>query len=111
MVQINVYFKKMQSSEAVEAAARSKTIREVRRFLSDPVTVDITFEVTNHKHRVHCHIHKGHEYNETFDEATDDMYTTIDVITRKIQTSLARYHRLKNKIDHFGAKNLNEVST
>lgn len=94
-MQIQVTFRHVDPSEAVKDYAREK-VGKLEKHLDGPVEAIITLSVEKHRHHADItliasglKIHGG--------ETTGDLYSSIDLVTDKLEKQIRRYRdKLKN---------------
>jgi len=106
-MQLSVTFRHMDSTDALKEYARDK-VERIRKYFPDPISAHVTLSTERgyqHAADVLIQLHngltiKGHE-------ATEDMYSSIDLVMAKIERQVRRY---KEKLrSHQGQQHLGEI--
>jgi len=89
---LQVTFKNMDSSEALEQYARQKIEDVLQKFMSaGPTNVQITFHISNLEHIAHCDLHLGSKgRNISIDATAESMYASVDKLVDKLQRQLRK---------------------
>lgn len=93
-MKFSVTFRKMDATDAIKEYAEDK-IKKIKRYFPDPIQTHVVLALERHLHRADISItlHNGLVLKGT--EASDDMYSSIDLAAAKIEKQVRRY---KDKI-------------
>ncbi len=86
---VSTTFRHMEQSEALKAYAEEK-LERVKKYIDDPVNVQVYFSVEKIRHIVEIVI-TARGVNTKASEATNDMYAAVDAVIDKIERQLKRY--------------------
>ena len=92
-MQIEVTFRNIEPSEAVQERAEKKLGRIVKH-LREPIEVHLALSVHKHRHIAEIRVSAAGE-SFSIEEETDDMYATIDQLAQRVER-LVQKHREKN---------------
>jgi putative sigma-54 modulation protein len=107
-MQLSVTFRHMDSTDALKDYAKDK-VERIRKYFPDPISAHVTLSTERgyqHAADVLIQLHngltiKGHE-------ATEDMYSSIDLVMAKIERQVRRY---KEKLrSHQGQQHLGAIA-
>jgi putative sigma-54 modulation protein len=87
---ITITFRHVDSSDAIKQHAADK-FGKLQRFLRRPMTARVTLSLDKLKHVAETRISSGGEHFEAR-EATEDMYASIDRVTRKLERQIRGSH-------------------
>lgn len=95
-------FKQMESSDALSDYAEKKFSQVIRKFVTKPVHIHVTFTVEKMDHQLHLSMNAGDGFALTIEEVGLDMYAVIDSAVDKLTRNLRKKkERLK---EHKGSK-------
>ena len=99
-MQFAVTFRHMEPTEALKAYAKERMDR-VRKYLPDPIACHVVLSTERHNHRndVTFQLHNG--LSVTGHEATENMYSSIDLCIAKIERQVRKY---KGKLEGMKAR-------
>jgi len=81
-------FRNLESSDALKNYATDK-IKKLQKYLHSPLDAEVTLSLEGHEHCIDINLtSSGHVYMGT--DASEDMYASIDRVTDKIRTQVAR---------------------
>lgn len=90
-MQFSVTFRHMEATEALKTYAKEKLGR-IKKYFPDPISVNIVMSTErgyNHRCDVTMQLHNG--LTVAGHEATENMYSSIDLVTAKIERQVRRY--------------------
>lgn len=90
-MQLSITFRHMDASEAVKEYAREK-VDKIRKYFPDPIKGHVVFSCDRgytHVADVQITLHNGIVIKGV--EATEDMYSSIDLVMAKIERQVRRY--------------------
>ncbi|MFW7379800.1 MAG: ribosome hibernation-promoting factor, HPF/YfiA family [Oligoflexus sp.] len=88
---LQVSFRNMESSTALDHYARQKIRDVLEKFISaDPTNIQLTFQVDNLDHVAHCDLHLGKVGNISIDASSESMYASVDKLVDKLQRQLRK---------------------
>ena len=98
-MEMQFYFKNMNSSDALRNYAEAKIRDKVYKLSSKPVMAHVTFSLQPPKKKVQLHLHAGGGGNIEVEFIDDDMYAAIDKMIDKFDGKLRRHkERLKERL-------------
>ena len=89
-MEFHFYFKHMANSEALKTLAQKKLSDLIERSANDSVQVHLTFFTERNSKRIHCHFYSKSGTIMNASSSSDNMQTSIDLLTLKLTTQLAR---------------------
>lgn len=89
-MQVLVSFRHMEPSEALREYAQDKLTRVVRKYIKENVDAQVTLKVEKFRHIANLHLHHGN-LSIKCEEASDDMYSSIDIALDKLERQVRRY--------------------
>ncbi|MCS6911783.1 MAG: ribosome-associated translation inhibitor RaiA [Myxococcales bacterium] len=96
-MQLSITFRHMDASDAVREYAREK-VERIRKYFPDPIKGHVVFSCDRgytHVADVQITLHNGIVIKGV--EATEDMYSSIDLVMAKIERQVRRYkERIRN---------------
>lgn len=90
-MQFSVTFRHMEATEALKSYARERMER-IRKYFPDPIAVHVVMSTErgyNHRCDVTMQLHNG--LTVAGHEATENMYSSIDLVIAKIERQVRRY--------------------
>ena len=90
-MQLSITFRHMDASDAVKEYAREK-VERIRKYFPDPIKGHVVFSCDRGYHNVadvQITLHNGIVIKGV--EATEDMYSSIDLVMAKIERQVRRY--------------------
>ena len=90
-MQFSVTFRHMEATEALKIYAREKMER-IKKYFPDPISVHVVMSTErgyNHRVDVTLQLHNG--LTVAGHEATENMYSSLDLVTAKIERQVRRY--------------------
>jgi len=106
-MQLSVTFRHMDSTDALKDYAKDK-VERIRKYFPDPISAHVT--LSTERGYQHCadvliQLHNGLTIKGS--EATEDMYSSIDLVMAKIERQVRRY---KEKLrSHQGQQHLGAI--
>ena len=96
-MQYQFIFKHMESSAALQSYAEEKIDATVRKFVTKPIEVQVTFWVNRHQHHTLCTLLGGDGFKISVEYACLDMYGSVDHLIDRLAAQLKRKKdKLKN---------------
>ncbi len=89
-MQFSVTFRKMDPSDAIREHAYER-IQRLQKYLTDPITANVVLDVERYRHKVDVNIVLHNGLLLKAEEATDDMYKSIDRAVEKLERQVRRY--------------------
>jgi len=89
---VTVTFRHMEHTDALKKYAEDK-LKKIKKYLNNPVDVSVVLSVEKHRHIAEV-IVTGDRVTLKGKEATDDMYSAIDMVLDKIGIQ-AKKHKEK----------------
>ncbi len=109
-MQINFAFKHMETSPALREYAESKVFERISKFVTKPITAQVTFSVDRHNHHAHCAVNGGDGFHVQVEHTSDDMYASVDRMVDKLAAQLKKHkEKLKDHKGHASFATLAEV--
>jgi putative sigma-54 modulation protein len=106
-MQLSVTFRHMEGSDALKEHAREK-LDKIKKYFPDPIMAHVVLSTERgyqHCADVNIQLHNGLTIKGS--EATEDMYSSIDLVMAKIERQVRRY---KEKIrGHKGSDDLSSI--
>jgi putative sigma-54 modulation protein len=100
---LSVTFRHMEATDAIKDYARDK-LEKIKRYFPDPITAHVVLSTERgyqHVADVVITLHNGILIKGT--EATEDMYSSIDLVMAKIERQVRRYkERIRDHKPHTG---------
>ncbi len=93
-MEMQFYFKDMNSSDSIRAYAEGKIRDKVQKLASKPMMAHVTFSLQPPKKKVHVHFHAGVGGSLEVEVLDDDMYAAIDKLIDKFDGQLRRQKEL-----------------
>jgi putative sigma-54 modulation protein len=90
-MQFSVTFRQMEATEALKEYARDRMER-IRKYFPDPIAVHVVMSTERgYKHRVDVTMQLHNGLTVAGHEASDSMFSSIDLVTAKIERQVRRY--------------------
>ncbi|MFO7173576.1 MAG: ribosome-associated translation inhibitor RaiA [Bacillota bacterium] len=89
-MQVAVYGKNIEVTAALREYAQKK-LNKLDRYLQEPADAQVTFSVERGRHIVEVTIPVRDGYLLRGEEATDDMYASIDLVVEKLEKQIHKY--------------------
>src|SRR5215468_2558769 len=100
---LSVTFRHMEATDAIKDYAREK-LEKIRKYFPDPITAHVVLQAERgyqHVADVIITLHNGILIKGK--EATEDMYSSIDLVMAKIERQVRRYKdRIRDHKPHMG---------
>ena len=87
---IQFYFRKMESSEALSKLAKRKLRDQLFKVMGIPAKVRITFMIEGKRQTIHCAIVAKSGSTIHAEASSDNMYSSIDILCQKLLTQVHR---------------------
>ena len=103
---LQISFKHMDSSAALEEYAQRTVESTIRKFISKNFNADVVFEVDNLMHIVKCNVHVDGRLDIHIEQRETNMYAALELLVKKLEQVLARSkdkrrdHHKKEKIQN-----------
>lgn len=96
-MQFSVTFRHMESTDALKQYAEER-MQKIKKYFPDPIACHVVLSTERHNHRVDVNLQLHNGLQVAGHEATDNMYSSIDLVVAKIERQVRRY---KDKLrDH-----------
>lgn len=106
-MQFSVTFRQMDGTDALREYARDR-VQRIKKYFPDPIAVHVTMGTERHNHRVDIAVQLHNGLSLGGHEATENMYSSIDMALAKIERQVRRY---KDKLrDHKGKTGLEPIA-
>jgi ribosomal subunit interface protein len=89
-MEMQFYFKEMDSSDALRDYAELKIRDKVSKLSSKPVMAHVTFSLQPPKRKIHLHLHAGDGVSSEVEIVDEDMYAAIDKMVDTLEEQLRR---------------------
>lgn len=89
-MQYQFNFKHMESSAALQSYAEEKIDATVRKFVTKPIEVNVTFWVDKHQHHTQCTLLGGDGFKISVEYVCMDMYGSVDHLIDRLAAQLKR---------------------
>jgi putative sigma-54 modulation protein len=90
-MQFSVTFRQMEATEALKEYARDRMDR-IRKYFPDPIAVHVVMSTERgYKHRVDVTMQLHNGLTVAGHEASESMFSSIDLVTAKIERQVRRY--------------------
>jgi putative sigma-54 modulation protein len=90
-MQLSVTFRQIEATEALKEYARDRMER-IRKYFPDPIAVHVVLSTERgYKHRVDVTMQLHNGLTVAGHEASDSMFSSIDLVTAKIERQVRRY--------------------
>ena len=95
-MQFSVTFRQMDGTDALRDYARDR-VQRIKKYLPDPIAVHVTMGTERHNHHVDISVQLHNGLSIAGHEASENMYSSIDLALAKIERQVRRY---KDKLRH-----------
>ena len=95
-MQLSVTFRRMEPTDALKAYAEER-LQRIKKYFPDPIAAHIVLSTERYNHRVDVNLQLHNGLQIAGHEATEDMYSSIDMVVAKIERQVRRY---KDKLRH-----------
>ncbi len=95
-MQFSVTFRNVEASEAIKSYARDR-LEKIKKYFPDPIAVDVVLSTERFNHCVDVNLHLHNGFQIAGHEATENMYSSIDMVAAKIERQVRKY---KGKLQH-----------
>ncbi|RMH43240.1 MAG: ribosome-associated translation inhibitor RaiA [Deltaproteobacteria bacterium] len=96
-MQFSVTFRQMEATDALKDYAKER-MQRIKKYFPDPISCHVVMSTERYKHRVDVNLQLHNGLQIAGHEATEDMYSSIDLVVAKIERQVRRY---KDKLrDH-----------
>lgn len=86
----------MEGSDALKGYAQ-KRMERLKKYFPDPIACHVTMSTERYNHRVDVNLQLHNGFKIAGHESTENMYSSIDMVTAKIERQVRRY---KDKLRH-----------
>jgi putative sigma-54 modulation protein len=91
-MQFSVTFRHMEATEALKEYARGR-LEKIRKYFPDPISVHAVMSAEKQRlHRVDVTVQLHNGFRLAGHETTENMYSSIDLVSAKIERQVRRYH-------------------
>ena len=101
-MQFSVTFRQIDASDALKDYAEDRLGR-IKKYLPDPIAINVVMSTERHIHRVDVNLQLHNGFTLAGHESSENMYSSIDLVTAKIERQVKRYkdklrkHRVKSE--------------
>ena len=89
-MQFQFSFKHMEGSPALTSYSEEKLTQVIRKFVTKPIEVQLTFSVDRHMQQATCVIIGGDGFSLNVEHSCSDMYGSVDHLADKLANQLKR---------------------
>jgi putative sigma-54 modulation protein len=89
-MQFSVTFRHMDASDALREYAKDRMDR-IKKYFPDPIACHVVMSTERYNHRVDVKLQLHNGLQIAGHEATEDMYSSIDLVIAKIERQVRRY--------------------
>lgn len=89
-MQFSVTFRHMEATDALKDYAKDR-LDKIRKFLPDPIGMHVVMSTERHNHHIDVNLQLHNGFLIAGRETSDDMYSSIDKVTAKIERQVRRY--------------------
>lgn len=89
-MQFSVTFRHMEATEALKDYAREK-VQRIKKYFPDPIAVSVVMSTERYNHRADVNVQLHNGLKIAGSEATENMYSSIDLVVAKIERQVRRY--------------------
>jgi len=104
-MQFSVTFRNVEASEAIKSYARER-LEKIRKYFPDPIAVNVVLSTERYNHCVDVNLQLHNGFQIAGHEATENMYSSIDMVAAKIERQVRKY---KGKLQQHKAKSTFEA--
>ncbi|HET6610688.1 MAG TPA: ribosome-associated translation inhibitor RaiA [Kofleriaceae bacterium] len=83
-------FRHMEATDALKDYAKER-LDKIRKFLPDPIAMHVVMSTERFKHHVDVNLQLHNGFLIAGRESSEDMYSSIDRVTAKIESQVRRY--------------------
>ena len=99
-MQFSVTFRNVETSEAIKSYARER-LEKIKKYFPDPIAVNVVLSTERFNHCVDVNLQLHNGFQIAGHEATENMYSSIDMVAAKIERQVRKY---KGKLQQHKAK-------
>ena len=89
-MQFSVTFRHMEATEALKDYAKEK-VQRIKKYFPDPIAVHVVMSTERYNHRADVNVQLHNGLKIAGHEATENMYSSIDLVVAKIERQVRRY--------------------
>jgi len=89
-MQFSVTFRHMEATAALKDYAQER-IQRIKKYFPDPIACHVVMSTERYTHRVDVNLQLHNGLQIAGHEATEDMYSSIDLVVAKIERQVRRY--------------------
>jgi len=89
-MQFSVTFRHMDPTDALKAYAQER-LGKIKKYFPDPIACHVVMSTEKHSHRVDVSLQLHNGFQIAGREATENMYSSIDLVSAKIERQVRRY--------------------
>jgi putative sigma-54 modulation protein len=89
-MQFSVTFRHMEATEALKDYAKEK-VQRIKKYFPDPIAVSVVMSTERYNHRADVNVQLHNGLKIAGSEATENMYSSIDLVVAKIERQVRRY--------------------
>jgi len=99
-MQFSVTFRNVEASDAIKTYARER-LGKIKKYFPDPIAVSVVLSTERYNHKVDVNLQLHNGFQIAGHEATENMYSSIDMVAAKIERQVRKY---KDKLQHHKQK-------
>jgi putative sigma-54 modulation protein len=99
-MQFSVTFRNVEASDAIKSYARER-LEKIKKYFPDPIAVSVVLSTERYNHKVDVNLQLHNGFQIAGHEATENMYSSIDMVAAKIERQVRKY---KDKLQHHKQK-------
>src|SRR5262245_42731112 len=89
-MQFSVTFRQIEPTDALKSYAKER-VERIRKYFPDPISVHVVMSTERHNQRVDVNVQLHNGYKIAGHESTENMYSSIDLVSAKIERQVRRY--------------------
>jgi len=89
-MQFSVTFRHMDATDALKGYAKDR-LEKIRKYFPDPISIHVVMSTERFLHRVDVNVQLHNGFKIAGTEATENMYSSIDLVSAKIERQVRRY--------------------
>ncbi len=89
-MQFSVTFRHMEATDALKEYAQER-IQRIKKYFPDPISCHVVMSTERYNHRVDVKLQLHNGLQIAGHEATENMYSSIDLVVAKIERQVRRY--------------------
>ncbi|MBT8495977.1 MAG: ribosome-associated translation inhibitor RaiA [Deltaproteobacteria bacterium] len=89
-MQFSVTFRNVEASDAIKTYARER-FEKIKKYFPDPIAVNVVLSTERYNHKVDVNLQLHNGFQIAGHEATENMYSSIDMVAAKIERQVRKY--------------------